>query len=851
MGSFLTGSSGNTQAVIRYDALQIGSSQYDVPIPILWGQRRMSYNCIWYNNFESHPVSAKGKGGKGGGEYDYTAAVILALGEGIIDSILNVWQSASTTTTTTLSKLGMTFFDGSPSQLPWSFVTTNYPTQALSYALTSYLANPKMDLGQTPSVPENAFECRRLNGFTDTLTAPGWTDPITHVNTPGVDCSLADIIPDWLTNTQYGMGFTSADFPDMSFFRSYQDAQQLYFSPLLVNQETATDILNRWAAFANTWIYWNGLQFQFVPLGDTAIGGYTPDLDSAYDLDFTDFIGQPPVKVTRKDPADCHNKTTLQFTDRTMGYAGNNAEYKDQTLVDLYGLRDNSSTQADEICNPAVAATCAQLIGKRNAYIRNNYDFKTSYRRIRLIPGSIVTLTEPNIGLNRFRVRITEVEEDETSGDLTFKAEELPPLIGSYFPISQQANAGMTTPNTQVDPGNVNTPGVVEPSSSYTGNTAQLLVSASGGANWGGAYVYISFDGIDYTRIGNITSNAVQGLLTATLASHADPDTVNTLAVDMTESRTIPEPVTNADANALRTLSLVVAQPSIIAGVSVIPSNGELLAFGASSTTGSFSANLTYLRRGQYGTAPAAHAIGDQFSMIDVSGQKGCTVAYDLPAQYIGTTIYLKFASYNAFNPNAQDLSTVVEYQYTPIGTGFGGGTGGVPKQPTGLVVTNGQNIEVLNWTANASTDNVKSYSVFAAPGHGASFGSAVQVGNVNATSFNHINLGDSVALTYFIVANNAVGPSSPSTGVNGTTDGPAPSTLILKDHGTVITSAAVSIDFEGSGVTAVDDGSGNTTVTVTGGGSGGPGGLPLVNGDLPGPGIMTDGNGQCILVPL
>ena len=420
-----------------------------------------------------------------------------------------MWGPSSSTTTTTLSKLGLGFMPGTATQTPWSYVTANWPDQALAYMDTAYVYSSNMNLGDSASVPDYGFELQRLGGFTNTFVAPGWTNPVTHGNTPGTDVSLADVIPDFLTNTIYGMGFASADIGDLTAFRAYQSAQGLYFSPYLSNQEKATEVLDRSAGLANSWIFWSGTEIEFVPLGDSAISGngftYTPDLAAAYGLGLADFVvskGEAPVEVDRQDPADCYNRTTLEICDRTRGYISSPVEYKDQQLVATYGLRDSSSTEASDICNPAVGAVCAQLMGKRAAYIRNTYKFKLSYRFIRLLPGSIVTLTEPNIGLGNFPVRIRTVDEDE-NGVLSFLAEELPTGIGTYFIINTPPLTTATTISTEIDPGPVNTPAICEPASTFAQGKSVALIAASGGVNWGGANVFLSLDGTDYSASRN------------------------------------------------------------------------------------------------------------------------------------------------------------------------------------------------------------------------------------------------------------------------------------------------------------------------------------------------------------
>lgn len=779
MSTWLGLNGSHTAKPIIYSGIQVSSSRMDMPLTLFWGQRRLSTDALWYNGFKKHAQSVKGKGGggKGGGQYTYSADTILGLGEGPIDSIDNIWQSGSTTTTTSLAALNMTFFSGTAIQTPWSYVTSKYPAQARSYARTSYLGAPQLSLGSSATIPDYGFECVRSNGFAYTHTTGGWINPSTMVQGSAIDVLLSDCATDLLTSQQYGYGFTTAQAGDTTQWGTYMRAQGLFYSPLLKAQEKVTAVLDRWAQLSNSWIYWSGTAMQYVPLADSAITGngvtFTPDNDVAYALTVKDFADkESPVKVTRAPGADCYNRTVLQFTDRTIGYVSNPVEFKDQTLIDLYGRRDSSSTSADDICDPGVARIAVQLIGKRAAYIRNNYSFKTGYRFIRLLPGSVVTLTTPR--LSAVRVRIKTVEEGE-DGVLSFQAEEFPGTVGTYTVATQSSTGNVpTTPDENVLPGSVNTPAIVEPDSAFTGGKPVLLVAASGGANWGGCKVYVSFDGTGFDHIGDINSPAPQGTLTAPLASHADPDTVDTLSVDCTQSQTVPQTVTTADADALRTLSMVCAQPTLIGSDLVMPTNGELLAFGTVTTVSTYAADLTYLRRGKYGTSPSAHSSGDQFSVVDVLGASGTTLSYDLPAQYVGQPIWVKLCSFNAFGNSLEDLSAVSAYKYTPTGAGYGSGSGGVPGTPAAPSVTPGSTSVLTSWAASPSTDNVTQYTVWRAPGTGAAFGSASAIWSGQATSYLDQSVSPSTGYTYFLTATNAVGTSSNSTGTNATTSSAA-----------------------------------------------------------------------------
>lgn len=170
--------------------------------------------------------------------------------------------------------------------------------------------------------------------------------------------------------------------------------------------------------------------------------------------------------------------------------------------------------------------------------------------------------------------------------------------------------------------------------------------------NWGGAFVWLSADGTTFGRIGQVNAPARQGTLTATLAAPpgGNPDTTNTLSVDLTESGGTLANATNLDAQNGVTLCLV---------------DNELLAYGSAALTGPNAYNLTYLYRGLYGTSAASHSSGAPFVRAD-----GAVFQYTLPASYVGVLLYLKFQSFNIFGQAVEDLAECTVYTYTPTGAG-------------------------------------------------------------------------------------------------------------------------------------------------------------------------------------
>lgn len=797
-----------------YTQVSLHTSAYNIPIPIFWGQRRITPNLIWWGwppngpgisdvgrmatlptGFRSGTVLNNGVAFKGSlydqasnkkygsvssgdGGFDsrlsdpnslWFIPCIFALCEGPIDAVLSGWDGRASTVFPDDFLIYYFLIPGTSSQPLWDFWAIFDPTsvyganaEQLAYRNTAYIGSYYVICGSDGTIPQQAFLCKRHPN--PAYASPGGDG----------DYSLADIIPDFLTSPRYGMGLLTGDIDaaSLALFEDYQFAQNLFFSPLLVGQDKATDIIDRWAIISNSWIFYDGTIIRFVPLGDVALTAnshtYTPDITPAYALTINDFLDlDAPVTVDRKDPVDCYNRVTLQVSDAvnsTDGFAANPVEYKDQGLIDQFGVRDASSLQGDDICNIGVGQTVVNLIGKRYSYIRNTYSFTLSYRYIRVLPGTVLSLTEPNIGLSGQLVRVQSVAEAE-DGKLSIVAEEITGTTGIATTQGSQL-PGQGGASTQLaSPGDVNAPSIFEPSSALGGPTPQLWISASGAnAEWGGSLVFVSADNTNFTQIGRITA-APQGVLSSTLGSHSDPDTVNVLGLDFTESRTILDTSpTHADADAGRTLSVLAAQPIS----HVMPSVWELIAYGAVTSTGTFTDNLQYLRRGQYGTAPGSHGTGDGFTKLDSTALR-----WPIPAQYIGVTLYFKFLSFNRFGNSQQQLGDVTAYQFTATGAGFGTGTAGAPATPTGLTAVGGVGQVAVSWIANAPTDNVLFYVLYVAPGPSGAFGSAAVIFKGLATNFVYSGLPNSTTYTFFLIATNVVNASVHTAGVDATTLAP------------------------------------------------------------------------------
>jgi Putative phage tail protein len=318
-------------------------------------------------------------------------------------------------------------------------------------------------------------------------------------------------------------------------------------------------------------------------------------------------------------------------------------------------VRVGSTVQGHEICDPIlVGATVSQTILQRALYVRANFTFKLSWEYCLLDPMDIVTISDANLGLSNYPVRLLAIEEDDR-GLLTFIAEELTLGVSTAAVYPTTAPFG-TSPNQGVAAAPVNTPLIYEPPPALTGGAAQLWIGASGGVggtadpNWGGAFVWASLDNLAYTQIATLTQRARQGLLSANVAPASGFDTMHALAINMAESNGALKGASDSAAQSGVTLALV---------------DNELLAYAVATLSGVNAYSLTRLQRGMYGTVAAAHAVGAQFARLDAA-----VAHYNLPTNYIGQTLYLKFQSFNVFGAGIESLAACVAYSYLPTGAG-------------------------------------------------------------------------------------------------------------------------------------------------------------------------------------
>jgi hypothetical protein len=700
------GSSSQPQAQQQpaISSLPIQTSAYGKVIPLVYGTTRLAPNLIWYGDFVATPHNSGssggggkggvvgGGGGKGGGgdgttTYTYSASIALGLCEGPITGIGTVW---ATKTTTSLAALGLTVFLGEYAQPAWSYLSSVHPDQAVGYSGTAYVAGAAYALDDGAQLPNHNME---VAGFLAN-TAPG---------TPDADPS--QVIVDLLTNPLCGAGFPSARLGSLAVYQSYALAAGLWISPAYTEQTQASQMLDDLVSYTNSAFVWSSGVLGIVPYGDEALSAngysYTPPSAPLYDLGDDDFLDNTatgsassstdPVLVTRLRPADALNDVRLEFLDRNNQYNAGVAGASDQAAIDLYGLRTEQAESVHFFADINAAHQAAQLRLQRQA-VRNTYQFTLDQRYILLDPMDIVTLTDAQLGLARQWVRITEITEND-DGTLLFSAEDYLAGTGSAATYSFASGSGYAA-DYNADPGDALAPIVLEPPVQIASSALEIWLATAGGPLWGSADIYVSSDGATYKLAARTNGPARMGVLTASFAAGHDPDTSDTLDVDLSSSRGTLLSGTQSDADLGHTLCYVASTPS----------GYELVSYESASLTGGNAYALgTYLRRGLYGTAIASHTLGAAFVRLD-----GAIVKLSYDKSQIGSTIYLKLVSFNLWSGGAQQLADVTAYTHVITGPPL-------PPNVTGFAAQQSGEVVAFGWDA-VNDAALKGYDIGYAP---------------------------------------------------------------------------------------------------------------------------------------
>jgi len=632
--SLFGGQKTKSKVADKLGSIKIQSQGYGNVIPLIYGTVRTPVTLFFYSNFMALPVveriKTSGKGGKKkkptNTTFMYFASIMMGIASNEITGTGRLWVDKNKYTSiagvgdTSPSKSGFTLFKGDTTQVPWGYLTTYEPTKAVALRGFAYMVSNLYSLSDTASLGNHTIEV--YGGFA--------------TQTEG-DASPADFIPDIMVRE---CGIASDKLADLTVFRAYCVARDLSFGVLLDAQKPAaefiTEILNLCGVEL---VIKNGL-FHFISYVDAG-------LVTGYEVSNDDFIveqGQAPITPTRKKAIDSFNALKLEFINRANDYNTEIAEDKDLASIETIGLRTAETLTASYVSRAPLARQLVHYLLQRDLAIRNSYEFTLSLRYSRLEPMDIITLTDAGLGLVQHPVIIKKIV---ITSDYQLKITAEDYVSQVYQPTNYAAPVATPyAPDHTTAVGNINPPVLFIAPTALTVSGYEIWCALSNSNPlYGGCDIHLSLDGgVSYSTLGTHTGNTRMGVLTADLATGLAIDTVNTLAVDLTQSNGQLTSVTQLEVDTSGTLCRV---------------GSEFLAYRDVTLTGIAHYDVSYLRRGLHSSIQGA-VTGDKFIRCDDTLFK---FAYD-PA-YVGTTVYLKFTSFNVFDDGGQDLSTVPAYAFT------------------------------------------------------------------------------------------------------------------------------------------------------------------------------------------
>ena len=661
----------NTASVdTRYAGIQVQTSLYGSVLPLGYGTFRAKGNLVFYNGFVATPHTTTQSTGKGGGgnqtstSFTYNAFVLVAITQGAIGSINQVWKDKAVGS---LAGFGFTFTaTGTTPQSPWATLTSSYPSQAAPYSGFAYVAAASLPLNNDATMPNFSFE---VLGQLATAQDPNAT--------AAYDARPEAIIQDFLTNSNYGAGWATAQIDVTGLttgnasYATYCKAAGFVLSPYFDTQKKAGEHLQELLDATNSEIILHsastGMVLQVLPYGDQAISAngatFVPNTTPIYSLGYDDFITNgpsDPVTITRDSTQDVFNTVPVEYLDRQLSYNTAVVQMPDPVDVALNGQKTDSPKTLHSICRASHASNLSLILGQRNVYIRNGYSFNLGLKAMLLEPMDLVNINEPIIGFVNKTVRLVAIdipgEGSEESG-ITFSAEEWPFGVASAALYTTQTPAG-TIPNVNVDPGACSTPLFFASPALFANSMWEVCMFTGGGSNWGTADVYMSAAGSTYAKAGSVTGPARYGTLTASLAAYAGgtaQDLTNTLSVVLINGGTLSSIDAASAAN----------------GMNLLWVDGEMISFQTATLTSPGHYNLTGLYRGLYGTSAGAHANGAGWGRCDTA-----MFRYPLTSGQVGAIFYAKILGFNAWGGGGRTLAGETAYSYTPTAQAFPAPTG-------------------------------------------------------------------------------------------------------------------------------------------------------------------------------
>ena len=455
----------------------------------------------------------------------------------------------------------------------------------------------------------------------------------------GEDMNPADIIEDIIEHTRYGSGDTTIiDDTSLNICRDYWTAQNMLLSVVLNVQKPWLD----WVDYILDHV--GGIRFKSGGKQHFGVMKNDAAVDSITQYDFVHEKGRPAVNIIKRLRSETYNRIEVGFTNRSKQYTIDFVYAQDIVDQRKTGVR-KKIVKLTAICNQDLAQRVAWRLFIDEMYRLSNYDFSVTFSKILLDKNDVVTLTDGEL-LDGERVRIKKISEAANGRDLKIIAVD---DLAVHYPdiASYQSQA-----NLYEDDPVVTMAGVTVNFREDIVNRQIHLSVMPANAFFVGGLVARSYDDITYNYVGQLSVPGVTGgnsnsagTIQDSLPAHGSMTWAKdeSILVDIGTVTDLLTEVTEDEFWNDRYLARI---------------GSEIIAFKSAEETATAGIwRISNLRRGLFGTEPAAHYSAETF----------CTLREDFTYYFdeneIGKTLYFKVMPFYA--GSVQDITDAVANSVT------------------------------------------------------------------------------------------------------------------------------------------------------------------------------------------
>lgn len=262
------------------------------------------------------------------------------------------------------------------------------------------------------------------------------------------DADPADVLADLVSLAAPGTTVSVDVGPDglaASSFRTWCAAMGFRVSLGITEQTEIVPRIEDLLAACHSMLVWSDGQFKAVPLGDTAIGAYSPPATSVL-LDDNEWIrdgDEPAITVTRTPDAALHNCYPVGIRARESDYEQEVYEHIDPVAeASATGLVRASAIRNDWIKTATHARKLSSLLAARAIHVRNTFRGRLMPRWAVLDPGDLVTIRHSPLGLDTLAM-LTRVDVTE-DGSVEVEADEWPLGSATAIDLTPQTHDGFS-----------------------------------------------------------------------------------------------------------------------------------------------------------------------------------------------------------------------------------------------------------------------------------------------------------------------------------------------------------------------------------------------------------------------